>query len=379
MKKLTTEEFITKARLVHKNKYDYSKAVYVSGGKQIKILCKTHGEFLQIASGHLSGKGCPICAIYRNSEGRRLTTKSFIEKSTVVHCGKYSYDLVDYKDSRTKVKITCKDHGVFEQIPSAHLTGKGCPICGSKNNGDRCRKSQDTFIKEAITKHGNKYCYNKVKYIGANLEVSIVCNKHGEFTQTPSNHLRGEGCPACSYELRASSSRMSQEEFIHRAIACHGERYDYKLVDYRGIYAKVKIICKEHGVFLQDPSNHIHNQGCPGCARYGFDRAKPGFVYVLKSADMVKIGITNREVIKRVAQINKECPQVFHPVYYKKMNGDVAKKVETCLLSWLKGVGLKQPIDKFDGYSECFYQKEVTLPQIVDKLLEFEKEVINGK
>ena len=59
--KLTTEEFIEKAKQVHGDKYDYSKCEYKTTEKKVTIICKTHGEFKQTPHSHLQGQGCPVC------------------------------------------------------------------------------------------------------------------------------------------------------------------------------------------------------------------------------------------------------------------------------------------------------------------------------
>jgi hypothetical protein len=56
-----TKEFINKCNLVHKNNYDYSLVEYITAMCKIKIICKKHGEFEQVAYGHLSGGGCSKC------------------------------------------------------------------------------------------------------------------------------------------------------------------------------------------------------------------------------------------------------------------------------------------------------------------------------
>lgn len=61
MRKLTTETFIIKARLVHGDKYDYSKVVYVNNKIKIIITCPIHGDFEQKPYIHLQGSGCPKC------------------------------------------------------------------------------------------------------------------------------------------------------------------------------------------------------------------------------------------------------------------------------------------------------------------------------
>lgn len=62
--KLTTEIFIERARKVHGDRYDYSKVEYVNVFAKVRIICSTHGEFLQVARQHLKGRGCPECAGY---------------------------------------------------------------------------------------------------------------------------------------------------------------------------------------------------------------------------------------------------------------------------------------------------------------------------
>lgn len=58
-----------------------------------------------------------------------ITTEEFIKRAKEIHGNKYDYSLVDYKNARTKVKIICPEHGVFEQQPRAHLNKQGCPKC----------------------------------------------------------------------------------------------------------------------------------------------------------------------------------------------------------------------------------------------------------
>ncbi len=75
MAKLTTEEFIKKAREVHGDKYDYSKVEYVKSKTKVTIICPKHGEFLQTPQKHLSGQGCPNCGLRKFSNSRIIWTK----------------------------------------------------------------------------------------------------------------------------------------------------------------------------------------------------------------------------------------------------------------------------------------------------------------
>ena len=62
VKKLTTEQFIQKARLIHGEKYDYSKVIYTKAKDHVCIICNEHGEFWQAPDKHLHGRGCPRCS-----------------------------------------------------------------------------------------------------------------------------------------------------------------------------------------------------------------------------------------------------------------------------------------------------------------------------
>ena len=60
--------------------------------------------------------------------------------------------------------------------------------------------------------------------------------------------------------------KVTTEVFIARAKQKHGDRYDYSQTVYKNRVTKVKIICAEHGVFEQDPTNHYRlGCGCPAC------------------------------------------------------------------------------------------------------------------
>jgi len=243
----TNDEFIEKAKIIHGDKYDYSLVDYKKSNKKVKIICDKHGEFEQTPNGHLSKKGCQEC-------GRFLTTEEFIEKAKLIHGDKYDYSLVDYKQSRTNVKIICKNHGEFEQTPNCHLDGCGCQKCGKYS-------TTKEFIKSAKEKHGDKYDYSLVDYKDNATAIKIICKTHGVFEQTPSNHLKYCSCPKCAKEKLKSSTK----DFINKAKKVHDNKYDYSLVDYQDSKNKVIIICPIHGEFDQSPDNHKRGKGCPIC------------------------------------------------------------------------------------------------------------------
>ena len=242
------ELFKKRGAKVHHNKFDYSKVNYVNRLEKVCIICPEHGEFWQKPEIHLRGYGCPICG-----GSKRLTTEEFIEKANIVHNNKYIYEKTHYINTGTKVCITCPEHGDFWQTPNNHLFGAGCPKCAGKYN------DLVFFLERARKVHGEKYDYSKAEYKGSNIKLCIVCPEHGEFWQTPSAHMHGQGCPICSGRY------MDTSLFIERSIKVHNGKYDYSLVDYKGALEKVKIICPYHGVFEQVASVHLWGSGCPIC------------------------------------------------------------------------------------------------------------------
>ena len=120
----------------------------------------------------------------------------------------------------------------------------------------------EEFIKRAKEVHGDKYDYSKVEYKNTNTKICIICPKHGEFWQTPNNHInQKQGCPKCAHR----SYKKDINEFIEEAREIHGDKYDYSKVEYKNNRTKICIICSEHGEFQQTPYKHLLGQGCPNC------------------------------------------------------------------------------------------------------------------
>lgn len=198
---------------------------------------------------------------------KKLTTKEFIEKAREIHGDKYDYSKVHYINNHTKVCIICPEHGEFLMRPNDHLNGQGCPKCGNINKKIKQIFSKEQFIERAKKKHNNKYEYSKVVYNGMNNPVCIICPEHGEFWQTPANHLRGEKCMKCSILERSFKRKCTTEEFIKKAKEIHGDYYNYSKVEYERSNKKVCIICPEHGEFWQTPNKHLNGQGCFECSK----------------------------------------------------------------------------------------------------------------
>ena len=262
IKKLTTKEFIQRAKKGHGDKYDYSKVNYINSRTKVCIICPEHGEFWQTPNQHLKGSGCKKCDIINRSKKLSLNQEEIIRRCKQVHGDKYDYSKVEYINLQTKVCIICPIHGEFWQTPTAHISLKeGCPKCNSKEHYNNI-----TFIEKAHKIHGDKYDYSKVNYINAFNKICIICPEHGEFWQTAHSHLEGYGCKKCAEKERSQKYLLQQEEIIRRCKQVHGDKYDYSKVEYKGHKYKICIICPEHGEFWQSVLAHVTlKHGCPKC------------------------------------------------------------------------------------------------------------------
>lgn len=213
-KRVSTEQFIERAMQIHGDKYDYSKVNVTNINKnKVIITCSVHGDFEQTPNSHLSGKGCPQCGIEKSHEVTKKTTNDFIKEAIEVHGKTYSYEKVDYINNRTKVVVTCPIHGDFEIIPLKHTKrGDGCPKCRYIKSANTQRLTTERFIERAKKIHGDKYSYEKTKYVEYDKSVIITCPIHGDFEQTPDSHLQGSGCQKCSHLI--SKKEIEISDFI---------------------------------------------------------------------------------------------------------------------------------------------------------------------
>jgi len=203
-KKMTTEDFVRKANYVHNGYFTYENCIYIDSNSKVTVTCPKHGDFEVKANNHLSGCNCKKCLregitheITKlpkiNKTTKKLTNETFIEKAKQKWGDRYTYEKVEYVKNKMPVIITCQEHGDFQVTPNHFLSGRGCPKC-AKNY----KYSTEEFIEKVKDKYGDRYLYDKIDYISTHKDILIGCKKHGYFPVSPSNFLKGEGCPTCS-------------------------------------------------------------------------------------------------------------------------------------------------------------------------------------
>ena len=197
----------------------------------------------------------------------KITASSFIERSNKLFNNTYDYSLVNFVDSKTKVKIICEKHGIFEREPSRHLNGRGCAICGREKRALKITNTKEQFIQKANLKHNFKYDYSLVEYVNNKGILKIICTIHGLFLQKVYDHLSGCGCIKCGIKSASKIKTISIEKFIENANKIHNNKYNYNKSVYIKANIKINIICLVHGEFEQTPANHLAGKGCNKCGR----------------------------------------------------------------------------------------------------------------
>jgi len=184
----------------------------------------------------------------------------FKNKANLIHNNKYDYSLVDYINNKTKVKIICPEHGIFEQTPDKHINRKqGCSKCSK-----RFKLTVEDFINDSNKIHNNKYDYSLIKnIINTSQKIKIICKEHGVFEKELNNHIykNQQGCPKCSKSGRKS---LTLDDMINKVNNLNtGFEYDWD--SFEGYYKNINIKCSKHGWFKQQISNHLMGQRCPNC------------------------------------------------------------------------------------------------------------------
>lgn len=197
----------------------------------------------------------------------KYTKETYLIKANEKHNNVYTYDLENFENIQSKIKITCKIHGAWVTSAAPHIQGSGCPACGRIKNTTNMAvtkkiKHKAKFREKAIKIHGEKYDYSLVEYENNKTNIKIICKTHGIFEQRPAGHLKGAGCRKCAIEKKS----FNREKFIELANKKHNYKYNYDKVIYENSDSYVDIICPVHGIFNQKAFNHYKGNGCHSCA-----------------------------------------------------------------------------------------------------------------
>lgn len=184
----------------------------------INCECKIHGRFTSALSGICRDnyKGCRKCYLDTKSNYK----ERFLKKAMKLYGDRFDYSKM--RMSEYKPIIICRKHNIeFRQERRNHLRYIGCPKCVSEH----LKHDTDEYIKKAKEIHGNKYSYEKTKYIGSRDKVIVTCPIHGDFKITACEHIRKKrnatGCRYCACRSEAEAITINYLNSL-------GIKYEYQ-------------------------------------------------------------------------------------------------------------------------------------------------------
>lgn len=173
---------------------------------KVRIKCNKHntiweGEFCNF----LRERGCPLCSHEIASARLYHTNEEIVDRLREKYGDDYDYSEVNYTDSRENITLVCKTHGTKISRRASSLLEASykcpCPECRTETVREinSARKTVN-FIEKANKVHGDKYDYSKTVYLYCREPVIVICPDCGnEFEISPSMHLKGIGCPNCTF------------------------------------------------------------------------------------------------------------------------------------------------------------------------------------
>lgn len=385
--KLTEEQVLGQLREIHGDKFDFSKSVYVDTHTKIEVYCKEHNyTFFPVPKNLKKGIGCYHCGRASQIEKAKKPKEQFVEDAVKIYKGKDDYSLVEYKNNKTPVKITCSIHGIFEKKPDQYLQGLGCEKCSKKKTKSN---DKDLFIEEAKKIYGDKDDYTNTEIVASNKKINVKCTKHDLiFEKDIPTYLGGWGCPTCSAENYSLIRTKTKEEYIKQAKKVHKDNCDYTDTIYKGCKEKITVKCNIHNTYFDTlPFNHLAGGSCRKCLSENLSKAlfgkegtggytksgyvnqadgREAYIYLIRcfneSEEFYKIGKTFLDINTRFTKSNI-CYN-FEKIHFHFGSADYIYDLENELHRKYK-THKHRPRNWFAGHTEC-YTLDLPINEIIN-------------
>lgn len=263
--KLTLEDWRLRGEAKHGKRYAYLEVYSEAKRTFLRLRCANHGEFVQEAQSHVGqASGCQSCARAVVAEANSHTLSSFTQVCRELGSSLNYLEILREGKKAFKVSFVCPKHGLQVQGHQAHLaSGCSCPICSREQTKDTLEDLIPVF--QAV--HGNAYRYTELLRIGGGAYVKAECSLHGTQVFKVSTHKRKGGCSACAALAHSKATRTPLEVCVAVGTETHRGKYAYGVYVGDGDSRKLEVYCRDHGLFLQRPSDHsVRGNGCPKCS-----------------------------------------------------------------------------------------------------------------
>lgn len=225
--------FISKAKQIHGDRFDYSKVRYINNYTKVKIICSEHGEFLQQPSIHLRGSICFKCSRKEDGLKKATSAENFINKMGIINPN--IKILGNYINGESRILIS-DENGIEYFVEPRQLIRGSNPSIQTAVDKNKCFSIKSNII------HNNKYKYDKVNYVNILIPVTITCPYHGDFIQLPKHHLATNGCPLCKENVGFNRSQWIN--FCKNTINSDPKLYIIKCFNKFEIFIKIGITSK---------------------------------------------------------------------------------------------------------------------------------------
>ena len=317
-KKLTNDEFVKRANIIHNNFYSYPEK-YVNGRQKIRIICPIHGDFYQTPKAHLNKQGCPICA---KVDKYPQKVKDFLRKAKNKFHDKYSFPYIEneYVDNKSKITVHCNDcNNEYKKAVLDFLRSDdgGCQVC----------RYNKKWLKSFDDINNVYHLHDLIPFKGLidvnprkNNTVSFNCEKHGIFTVKAYTALNSKcECPKCKGKIADITKRVSFDDFDEKIKEKYGDSVKPIKLTFVNMNTPMKFICNTCGsIFKRTPSSILYENYknvCPICSQkeQTIERTK-----------------TNEDFIKDAINLYGKNAYSFDKLNYIKSSETVTIKCNTC-------------------------------------------------
>ena len=309
---------------------------------------KGHTWLASIVSRTSQGSSCPYCAGQRAIKG--VNDLGTIRPDIAAQADGWDPSTVMVQANK-KFKWVCSFGHTWVASVANRTNGTDCPVC----SGNAVLVGFNDLLTTHPAIAAEAYGWDPtIVSKGHITKKSWQCPIGHVYQATVNNRVSGRNCPVCAGKtvLIGSNDLLT----THPQLAMEADHWDPRTVT-AGSGAKKSWICPNGHQWKAVVSSRTGGNGCPTCARFGFDPNREGFLYFLRHDHwcMLQVGITNspEQRLRRHKRLGWDVLEVRGP-----MSGEVTRGWERSILDALRrrGANLGKASDgvKFDGYTEAW-------------------------
>ncbi len=324
-----------------------------------------HTWHTQVAGRTNAETGCPFCTGRRVWPGFNDLATTHPDIATEAH----GWDPSTVSaGSQKKLEWRCaKGHPWTATVGSrTRKNNAGCPVCANR--------LVLVGVNDLATTHpdiaAEAYGFDPTTVVaGGRAVLNWRCPLGHPYCASLNHRTRhGTTCPVCGgTQVLVGYNDLAT---THPVVAAEAYGWDPTTV-VAGANKRLAWRCAQGHDWFTDVANRTqgHETGCPSCAEYGYNPAKPGWLYFLTHPDwqMLQVGISNDpdRRLREHARLGWHLIELSGP-----MEGGRARRLEQGILAALRARGVKLGDESiagpFSGYTEAWSTVKYTANSLAD-------------